>query len=90
MSPKETELCRQAYYLQDACNITAVAGSLHTTLIALREEGLDESGRRHHPAVIAIVDKINDMLGRLDFTAIDNSFDIVAGTTKSDPALSGS
>jgi hypothetical protein len=66
---------KTAVDIQDASNLTAVVN----TLASICEKVLhDEGGTdapRSNPAVIAIVDKINDLLGRPGSTEINKAFE---------------
>ena len=64
-----------ALEIQDACNITALAGLFHKVCLEVPHEDSCTGTAKvcKDPAVILIVDKLHDMVGRLEgkeYTAI--------------------
>lgn len=60
----EKEICTLCYDIQDACNFFPVAMELSRTLQDLKICGIEYQNLKNHPAIIILVDKINDLLGR--------------------------
>ena len=63
----EKDICTLCYDIQDACNFYPVVMELSKTVQDLKNAGIDHDKLRSHPAVIILVDKINDMMGRLEY-----------------------
>ena len=70
----EQDICTTAYEIQDACNFYPVVMELHKTIHDLKQTGVEHQNLATHPAVIIMVDKINDMMGRPDLEAVCCSF----------------
>jgi hypothetical protein len=72
----EKDIMTTCYDIQDACNFSlyTVCRELSRTLEDLRIAGIDHYKLKDHPAVIILVDKINDMMGRPDINTILNAF----------------
>jgi hypothetical protein len=58
---------KTALDIQDACNLTAVVGVLHKMCLEVLHESQSTIQVTKDPAIIIMVDKINDLLGRPDF-----------------------
>jgi len=72
----EKEICTTCYDIQDASNFYPVVMELPRTLEDLKACGIDHWKLNQHPAVIILVDKINDMIGRHHLPS-DKDFDKV-------------
>lgn len=66
---------KTALDIQDACNLTAVVGTLHQMCLEALHESQSTIQVTKDPAVIIVVDKINDLLGRLDFYAVGKAWE---------------
>ena len=66
---------KTAVDIQDAVNLTAVVNTLASICERVMKDEGGTNAPRENPAVIAIVDKINDLLGRPDSTDINKAFD---------------
>ena len=71
----EKEICTLCYDIQDACNFFPVVMELSRTLQDLKACGIEYQNLNSHPAIIILVDKINDMILRPDLTKVMNAFD---------------
>jgi hypothetical protein len=65
---------KTALEIQDACNLTAVAGVLHKVCLEVLHESESTDAVTKDPAVILIVDKIHDMCGRLEGQEFSKAF----------------
>lgn len=72
--PTEKEICTTCYDIQDACNFVPVCLELSTTVLKLKRAGIPHQEVQNHPAVIILVDKINDMMGRPDLDKVFAAF----------------
>lgn len=59
----EVKLCKDALFVQDACNFSGVVYLLSRTMDKLCEEKLDSTARKKHPAIRCIMGKLCDMQG---------------------------
>lgn len=66
---------KTALDIQDACNLTALAGVFHKMCLEVLHESKSTIEVTKDPAVIIMVDKINDLLGRPDFDAVGKAYD---------------
>jgi len=64
----EAQICREAIGLQDACNFSGVALTLHEMARGLRCLGV-ATGR--HPALILTIDKLRSLIYSQTFTGED-------------------
>jgi len=60
----EKDICTLCYDIQDACNFVPVCRELIIAIDDLKSIGIAHEAIPKHPAVIIMVDKINDMIGR--------------------------
>jgi hypothetical protein len=65
---------KTALDIQDACNLTALAGVFHKMCLEVLHESQSTIQVTKDPAIIIMVDKINDLLGRPDFDAIGKAW----------------
>jgi hypothetical protein len=70
----EKDICTLCYDIQDACNFMPVVNELSRTLQDLKTAGIEHNKLNAHPAVIILIDKINDMMYRPDLTKVMDSF----------------
>jgi hypothetical protein len=70
----EKDICTLCYDIQDACNFYPVINELSRTIQDLKTAGIEHNKLNTHPAVIILVDKINDMMYRPDLTKVMNAF----------------
>ena len=70
----EKEICTLCYDIQDACNFFPVVNELSRTVQDLRTSGIEHHKLKDHPAVIILVDKINDLMERPDLTKVFSAF----------------
>jgi hypothetical protein len=70
----EKEICTLCYDIQDACNFYPVCMELSRTLEDLKKVGIEHNKLSTHPAVIILVDKINDMMHRPDLNIVMDAF----------------
>lgn len=71
----EKDIMTTCYDIQDACNFYPVCMELTRTLQDLKTAGVNHYALYKHPAVIILVDKINDMMGRVDLDTVLKAFD---------------
>ena len=57
---------KRALEIQDACNLTAVAGVFHEICLEVLREGRGTDSVCKDPAVLMVLDKMNDLVGRPD------------------------
>ncbi|MDP2607245.1 MAG: hypothetical protein Q8S00_32310 [Deltaproteobacteria bacterium] len=57
------ELAREAFAVQDACNLSGVAHGFARAMADLCDLGLDTDTRNHHPIAILWADKIAHLTG---------------------------
>ena len=63
-----------ALEIQDACNLTAVAGEFHRRCLeVLHETGSTEAVAKD-PAILWILDKMCDLTGRPDYREMDRAY----------------
>ena len=74
MNYEESQICHTCYQIQDACNFMPVCAELLNVLVNLKEAGVNHQMLPTHPAVIILVDKINDMMGRPDLDTVMRAF----------------
>ena len=78
----ESDWMCQAIYIQDACNLCAVAQSFAEMCLDLHRAGITGDSLREHPAVILFVNKIESMtnssVGLIFSKAYDTCFKEVA------------
>lgn len=74
MNYEESQVCHTCYSIQDACNFMPVCAELLNVLVNLKKAGVNHQMLQHHPAVIILVDKINDMMGRPDLETVMMAF----------------
>jgi hypothetical protein len=65
---------KTALDIQDACNLTAVVGVLHKTCLEVLEETHSTRAVAQDPAIIWMVDKINDLIGRPDCKEMTDAY----------------
>lgn len=70
----EKDICTLCYDIQDACNFMPVVNELSRALQDLKTSGIEHNNLNKHPAVIILVDKINDMMYRPDLTTVMDAF----------------
>jgi hypothetical protein len=70
----EKDICTLCYDIQDASNFYPIVNELARTLADLKSCGIDHYALSKHPAVIILVDKINDMMHRPDLDEVMRSF----------------
>ena len=73
----EKEICTLCYDIQDACNFFPVVMELSRTLQDLKACGIEYQNLNSHPAIIILVDKINDLIGR-EHLPRGNDFDKIS------------
>jgi len=73
------DICQDAILVQDACNLSGVAHSLAEMCSFLWKQGLETEAIKKHPAVILVVDKMNDLVGRPDFDAYAEAYKACRG-----------
>jgi hypothetical protein len=66
-----------ALEIQDACNLTAVAGVFHKMCLEVLEETHSTKAVAEDPAIIWMVDKILDLVGRPDSEAMSKAYDYI-------------
>jgi len=66
----EKDICTLCYDIQDVCNFYPVVMELSKTIQDLKTAGVDHWSLYKHPAVIILVDKINDMMKRPDLNTV--------------------
>jgi hypothetical protein len=66
---------KTALDIQDACNLTAVVGTFHKMCLEVLHESQSTVQVTKDPAIIIMVDKINDLLGRPDFDAVGKAWE---------------
>jgi hypothetical protein len=66
----EAQICKMMYQIQDASNFCAVINELPKLYRDLQDAGVPVSELRTHPAMIILLDKINDMMHRPDLSAV--------------------
>lgn len=59
---------KTALEIQDACNLTAIAGTLHKICLEVLHETGSIEAVRNDPAVRVIIDKINSMIPGTDWS----------------------
>ena len=65
---------KTALDIQDACNLTAVAGEFHRRCLeVLKETGSTEAVAKD-PAILWILDKMCDLTGRPDYQEMDRAY----------------
>ena len=69
MSPVELYAYRLAEEIQDACNPVAVIRAFSQQVAALSHGGLDHPTLEQHPAILAMLDKVNHLFG-LDLSGV--------------------
>jgi hypothetical protein len=65
---------KTALEIQDACNLTAVVGTFHAMCLEVLHESQSTIQVTKDPAIIIMVDKINDLLDRPDFDAVGKAY----------------
>jgi len=65
---------QKALQVQDACNLTAVAGLFHEVCLEVLREGRGTDAPCKDPAVLMILDKINDLVGRPEDAEYNKAF----------------
>lgn len=63
-----------ALEVQDACNITAVAALFHSVCQEVLHETRDTAAVAKDPAVLWILDKMNDLTGRPETVEMDRAY----------------
>jgi hypothetical protein len=66
---------KTALDIQDACNLTAVAGVLHNVCLEVLHESKSTEAVTRDPAVIWIVDKIYDLVHRPEGEVLSQAYD---------------
>jgi len=87
MTDTEQEICKKCYEIQDACNFIPVCLELSTTVLQLKKIGIPHQELHKHPAMIILVDKINDMMNRPDLDAIVAAFAYCRTKSKIAPVI---
>lgn len=62
--------------LQDGVNLLAISNTLFRVCKELSKRGEGTDAIRKHPAVTVILDKMNDLNGRPDFSALNKAFEV--------------
>jgi hypothetical protein len=70
----EKDICALCYDIQDACNFYPVCMELSRSLQDLKIAGVPHEQLYKHPAIIILVDKINDMMLRPDLDTVMKAF----------------
>lgn len=70
------ELAREALQVQDACNLSGVVHGFSRAVRRLREvcPELDSNTIRTNPVVLLWVDKLSDLVGRVDTVELHNAY----------------
>jgi len=67
---------KTALEIQDACNLTAVAGIFHKTCLEILDETHSTVEVTKDPAVIWMVDKIHDMVHRPEGEELTKAYNL--------------
>jgi hypothetical protein len=65
-----------AMQIQDAVNLVAVAGEFHRMCIEVLEETHSTDAVKRDAAILWMIDKINDLVGRPDCQALSTAYDV--------------
>ena len=66
---------KTALEIQDACNLTAVAGIFHKMCLDVLHETHSTSAVAEDPAIIWVVDKIHDLVHRPEGEVLSKAYD---------------
>lgn len=74
---------KTALDIQDACNLTAVAGVFHKMCLeVLREKNHGTDAPTKDPAILWVLDKMNDLCGRPASETMSKSYDVCLTKSK--------
>lgn len=65
---------KTALEIQDACNLTAVAGVFHKMCLEVLEETHSTAAVAHDSAILWMLDKMCDLTGRPEFAEMDRAY----------------
>ena len=72
----DRKIYQEALDVQDAVNLTAVAGELHRICLHLLREGADTMEVRRNSAVLLFMDKMWDLVGRPESSDLTEAYSV--------------